>query len=142
MNAILEWGRAAGPTGYLVWLLAWAMPVIGAHWIAFPGLLRRTLPRWLPLTLLLAAWFMLADAIGIAAGVWRIGGRATLGLRIGGVLPVEEALFFLLTTVMVAQTMVLFLWRFGDLPGEPWPGWAAAFGRGAARPVAGPPART
>jgi hypothetical protein len=25
---------------------------------------------------------------------------------------------------------VLFLWRFGDLPGEPWVGWSRAFGRG------------
>ena len=47
-----------------------------------------------------------------------------------GVLPVEEALFFLLTTFMVAQTTMLFLWRFGDVPGEPWRGWGRAFGRG------------
>jgi hypothetical protein len=31
---------------------------------------------------------------------------------------------------MVAQTTMLFLWRFGDLPGEPWRGWGRAFGRG------------
>ena len=127
---LAQWARSFGHAGYLVWLLAWALPVLLGQWVAFPGLLARTLGRWLPLTLGLSAWFMFADALGIASGVWRISDRFTLGLRLAGVLLVEEALFFRLTTLMVAQTVVLFLWRFGDLPGEPWVGWSRAFGRG------------
>jgi hypothetical protein len=81
---------------------------------AVPGGETTSSKRWL------AVWFMLVDAIGIAAGVWTIGDATTIGWRIDGVLPFEEALFFVLTTLMVTQTIALFLWRFGDLPDEPW----------------------
>jgi lycopene cyclase domain-containing protein len=124
-----------GSFTYLVWLLAWSLPVLIGQWLAFPGFLARSAARWLPLSLALAAYFAAADAIGIATGVWDVEQGTILGVRIAGVLPLEEALFFFLTTLMVAQTTVLFLWRFGDLPGEPWRGWERAFGfgRGPAR---------
>jgi len=121
--------QSLGPYAYLVWLLGWSLPIVVGQWLAFPGFLARTARRWLPLALGLGVYFATADAIGIASGVWRIGDETTLGFRFFGVLPFEEALFFILTTLMVAQTTVLFLWRFGDLPGEPWRGWRAAFGR-------------
>lgn len=131
-----------GPFTYLVWLLGWSLPVLLGQWLAFPGFLARSARRWLPTALALAAYFATADAIGIASGVWEIGGETTLGLRIAGVLPLEEALFFFLTTLMVAQTNALFLWRFGDLPGEPWLGWDRAFGFGGSPPsAAGGPIR-
>jgi lycopene cyclase domain-containing protein len=118
-----------GAYSYLVWLLGWSLPIVVGQWLAFPGFLARTLRRWLPPALGLGIYFGLADAIGIASGVWRIGDTTTLGIRLFGVLPFEEALFFILTTLMVAQTTILFLWRFGDVPGEPWRGWGRAFGR-------------
>jgi lycopene cyclase domain-containing protein len=121
---------ALGPYSYLIWLLAWSLPIVAGQWLAFAGFLARTARRWLPLALGLGVYFGFADAIGIASGVWQIDDATTLGVRLGGVLPFEEALFFILTTLMVAQTTMLFLWRFGDVPGEPWRGWSAAFGRG------------
>jgi lycopene cyclase domain-containing protein len=130
MSAPLEQVRALGELGYFGWLAVLAVPVLGGQWLAFPGFLARTLGRWLPTAAWLAAWFMLVDAIGIAAGVWTIGDATTIGWRIAGVLPFEEALFFVLTTLMVTQTIALFLWRFGDLPDEPWRGWGRAFGFG------------
>jgi lycopene cyclase domain-containing protein len=117
-----------GRWSYLVWLLAWSLPIVLGQWLAFGGLLARTFARWFPPSAALGAYFALADAVGIATGVWQIEARATVGVRLVGVLPLEEALFFVLTTLMVAQTTVLFLWRFGDLRGEPWRGWRAAFG--------------
>ena len=71
-----------------------------------------------------------------ASGVWQINDATTLGVRLAGVLPFEEALFFILTTLMVAQTTMLFLWRFDDVPGESWRGWGDAFGRGRPRGAA------
>jgi lycopene cyclase domain-containing protein len=123
---------ALGRYAYLVWLLAWSLPIVVGQWLAFAGFLARTLRRWLPLTLGLGAYFAFADAVGIASGVWRIDPATTLGIRLGRVLPLEEALFFILTTLMVGQTTMLFLWRFGDVPGEPWRGWRSAFVRGTA----------
>lgn len=122
-----------GSWSYLVWLVVWSAPVLLGQWLAFPGLLAHTARRWLPLALTLAAWLAVTDAIGLSSGVWHVSPRTTVGVRLAGVLPLEEALFFLLTTLMVVQTTVLFLWRFGDLPDVPWCGWRAAFGR---RPAA------
>jgi lycopene cyclase domain-containing protein len=129
VRALIAGSSAAGDLAYLAWLLVFALPVLGGQWLAFPGYLARTAPRWLPTSLALAACFMAVDAIGIAARVWHVGGKSTIGVTIAGVLPLEEALFFLLSTLMVSQTIALFLWPFGDVPGEPWPGWSAALGR-------------
>jgi lycopene cyclase domain-containing protein len=124
---------ALGRYAYLVWLLAWSLPIVVGQWLAFPGFLARTARRWCPLALVLGVYFGFADAIGIASGVWQINDATTLGVRLAGVLPFEESLFFILTTLMVAQTTMLFLWRFGDVPDEPWCGWGAAFGHGRSR---------
>ena len=118
-----------GPYSYFVWLLGWSLPIVLGQWAAFGAFLGRTARRWLPLAVALAAGFAAVDAVGIASGVWRIEAGRTVGIEIGGVLPLEEALFFVLTTLMVVQTTALFLWRFGDLHGEPWPGWAKAIAR-------------
>jgi len=133
MSPPLAWVGSFGDAAYFVWLAVLAVPILGGQWLAFPGFLARSARRWLPTAAWLAAWFMLVDAIGIASGVWRIGAATTMGWRLAGVLPVEEALFFVATTLMVTQTIALFLWRFGDLPDEPWRGWRRSFGLGRAR---------
>jgi hypothetical protein len=53
-------------------------------------------------------YLCVADATAISAGAWHISDRLTLGVRWHG-LVLEEALFFLLTNIMVAQSVVLFL---------------------------------
>ncbi len=113
---------------YLLWLVPFAAPILVGQWLAFPGFLRRTAPRWLGASLFLAAYFSLCDVVGIACGVWTVAGSTTTGWRLFGVLPIEEALFFVLSTLMVSQTTVLVLWRLGDVPGEPWMGWRRALG--------------
>ncbi len=95
-----------GHATYLLFELVWAAPVIGLQWLAGP----RTL--WASRRLLLlaigaaTAYLSLADAFAIANGIWRINPLLTLPLRLGP-LPLEEALFFLVTNVMVVQSIVL-----------------------------------
>jgi hypothetical protein len=55
-------------------------------------------------------YLSLADAVAIGAGVWSISEELTVGWRVGS-LVFEEALFFFLTNVLVAQSIVLFLSR-------------------------------
>ena len=62
IEPIAQWARSFGHAGYLVWLLVWAMPVLLGQWLAFPGFLARTLSRWLPLALLMAAWLLSSPA--------------------------------------------------------------------------------
>jgi lycopene beta-cyclase len=52
-------------------------------------------------------WF--ADTVAIRLGIWDIAERYTYGPRPLG-LPIEEAVFFLVTNILVVQGLVLFLY--------------------------------
>ncbi|MCS7038633.1 MAG: lycopene cyclase domain-containing protein, partial [Caldilineales bacterium] len=100
---------AAGwrPGTYLALELVWALPPIMLQ-IAFGGDILARYGR-LVLTALLSLVFYLAatDAVAIRAGVWTIDPAQSLPLLIGGVLPVEEFLFFTLTCTLLAFGIVL-----------------------------------
>ncbi len=51
----------------------------------------------------------MADWVAIRAGVWSLSARYTTGVELAG-LPVEEALFFLVTNAFVVQGLVLLEW--------------------------------
>lgn len=91
---------------YLGLILAWAGPVLaGMWWLAGEALWanRRAL-AWVigPPTL----WLWVADRIAIGLGIWYIADPTRTGVEPFG-LPVEEAVFFLLTNVLVAQGLLL-----------------------------------
>jgi len=95
------------PGTYLGLELVWALPPVLLQ-LAFGAdiLLRHW--RWvlagiLPATLYLSA----ADALAIGWGTWAIDPAQSTGLLLGGVLPVEEFVFFLLTNVLVTLGLVL-----------------------------------
>src|SRR5688500_924463 len=93
---------------YLALLIGWAAPVIALHWIVGAPELRA---RWKLLAvaiLIPTAYLSLADAFAIGHGVWSISENLTIGWRIGS-LVFEEAVFFFLTNVLVAQSIILFL---------------------------------
>jgi lycopene beta-cyclase len=97
---------ALGPGTYLAFELIWAAPVFVLQWLAGPGCLWAN-RRLLLLTISAATVYLsLADAFAIANGIWSINPERTLQLTLGP-LPIEEAIFFLLTNVMVVQSIVL-----------------------------------
>ena len=55
----------------------------------------------------LTLYLSLADSFAIQSGVWTIDPEQSLGVLLGGVLPVEEFVFFLLTNIMVGFGFVL-----------------------------------
>ncbi len=101
----------SGPTAYLVHLLAWALPVLSLQLgvVAWryrghtPDVLRAVLPPALVVT----AWLVAGDHLAIRAGVWHFGEGKHLGIHLGAV-PIEEALFFLLTNLLVVFGLALF----------------------------------
>jgi lycopene cyclase domain-containing protein len=93
---------------YLALLLGWALPVIGLHWLVGAPELRRKLPLLAVAVLVPTVYLSLADAAAIGAGVWEISHDLTIGWRAGS-LVFEEIVFFFLTNVMVAQSIVLLL---------------------------------
>jgi lycopene cyclase domain-containing protein len=96
-------------TFYLGAILAWAAPVLALQWaVGWRYLLDRprTLALGVPAPTL---YFAIADRVAIAAGVWTLAPEYTTGVAVLG-LPVEEGLFFLTTTLFVAQGLVLYDW--------------------------------
>lgn len=101
--------EAFKPGTYLALELSWALiPVLiqtafGAdillrHW-------RKVLLAISITTLYLSA----ADAIAIGSGTWTIDPAQSLNIYLGGVLPIEEFIFFLLTNTLVVLGMTLVL---------------------------------
>ena len=95
------------PGTYLALELSWALPPImlqlffGAdillrHW-------RLVLLTIVPMTLYLAG----TDALAITAGTWTIDPAQSLNLMLGGVLPIEEFVFFMLTTTLITFGLTL-----------------------------------
>jgi lycopene cyclase domain-containing protein len=95
------------PGTYLALELAWALPPImlqlyfGAdtlvrHW-------RLVFLTIVPLVLYLSG----TDTIAIGHGTWTIDPAQSLGLLLWGQLPIEEFVFFLLTTVLVSFGLIL-----------------------------------
>ncbi|GJM42476.1 MAG: phytoene synthase [Ardenticatenaceae bacterium] len=102
---IMDWK----PGTYLALILAWALLPIMLQ-VGFGGDIlwqhRRVLLLGLvPITLFLAT----ADALAIADGIWTIDPAQSLDWLIGGILPFEEFLFFLITNILVLFGMTLFL---------------------------------
>ncbi|MCA9992323.1 MAG: lycopene cyclase domain-containing protein [Ardenticatenaceae bacterium] len=97
------------PGTYLALQLVWALPPIMLQ-LAFGAdtlwrYRRLVLVGLVPTTLYLA----LADTIAIGSGTWTIDPAQSLGWLLGGVLPIEEFLFFFLTNTLLIFGMTLVL---------------------------------
>ncbi len=94
------------PGTYLGWELAWALPPIMLQLaVAGAALWAR---RRLLAYIVVVPWLYLCatDALAIHLGIWAINPQASLGVLLAGWLPVEEALFFLLSTALVGGGLV------------------------------------
>jgi lycopene cyclase domain-containing protein len=101
-----------GKFSYLTILLLWSLPIIVMQWLVAARSLWRA-RRLLVATILLCGTFLsIADHLAIARGIWQIQEAGIVGLRFGGHIPVEEAMFFYLTTAMSAQGFVMIAYHF------------------------------
>jgi lycopene cyclase domain-containing protein len=99
----------AARTGYLALILVWALPPIMLQ-AGFGG---DILLRYRPLVLagIAVPWLYLcaADTLALRAGTWTISPHKTLGLDVLPDLPLEEAVFFLMTNTLLVFGIVLAL---------------------------------
>lgn len=109
--AVLAFGLLLGgneQSRYLSLILAWALPPIVLQFaFGFDILLQ----RWQSVGAAIALptlYLSLADRLAIQDGIWTISLRYSTGLGIGG-LPVEEALFFLMTNCLVVFGMTFIM---------------------------------
>lgn len=91
---------------YLVHLLFWMLPIVAIQWLIGGPWIGRPVAVC-GSTVLVGVLLTLFDAAAIRHGIWFFDESQTLGIRIGNV-PLEEALFFLLTALLVAQSYALF----------------------------------
>jgi lycopene cyclase domain-containing protein len=105
------WLLASGwqPGTYLGLELAWALPPIALQLALGADTLWRYRRRVLTALAAATLYLCAADALAIGAGVWTIDPRQSLHWLIGGVLPVEEFTFFLLTNTLVIFGLTLSL---------------------------------
>jgi len=91
---------------YLMYELAWALPVIAVQWAAA----WRELWRWRRLlvvaVLLSTAYLGACDAFALGHGIWRVDPARVLGVY-AGALPLEELVFYFVTNIMAAQGFVM-----------------------------------
>jgi lycopene cyclase domain-containing protein len=102
-----------GAGTYAGLILAWAGPVLAGLWIYAGG---EIWPRRRLCLLAVAAptlYLWIADAVAIRLGIWSINPALSTGISVAG-LPVEEALFFLVTNILVVAGLVALLYPPGD----------------------------
>jgi lycopene cyclase domain-containing protein len=102
---------------YLVHLMVWALPLIAVqlgalayHYKERTGAVLRAV---LPPAFLIGGYLSLADHLAISAGVWNFGEGKHLGVYVGAV-PLEEVLFFVMTSLLVSLGLALFTALLGN----------------------------
>ncbi len=100
------------PATYLGLELIWALPPIMFQ-VAFGADILWRQRRVVGLTLMLTTAYLAgADALAISAGTWTINPEQSFhNILIGGILPLEELIFFFLTNVLLVFGVTLILSR-------------------------------
>jgi lycopene cyclase domain-containing protein len=93
---------------YLGLILAWAIPILLLQWLIGGQYLIKNSKIFVVTFLVPSFYLWFADALAIKWNIWAISEKYTIGLKIG-TLPLEEAVFFLVTNLMVAQGLILFI---------------------------------
>jgi lycopene cyclase domain-containing protein len=107
-----RWRAVNGHLSYLHYELWWAAPVILLQW-AVAG---KELWRWRRLLMVgvtLATVYLAAcDGFALGHGIWRVSAARIVGVY-AGPLPIEEIVFYFLTSVMASQGFVMLsgYWR-------------------------------
>ncbi|MEM7033367.1 MAG: lycopene cyclase domain-containing protein [Chloroflexota bacterium] len=114
------------PGTYLALELGWAVPPVALQvyfgWDILIRYRRLVLATLIPTTLYLS----MADALAIDLGTWTIDPAQSLHFLIGGILPIEEFIFFMLTNVLVTFGITLILAeeshvRLSQIRDRTWP---------------------
>ena len=95
-----------GQYRYLGLLLVWLAPPLALQRAVAGDLLRPRTTDRLALALPVGLWLCVADRLALADGIWSISPAHSTGVLLLG-LPLEEALFFLATSLLVTDGLLL-----------------------------------
>lgn len=97
------------PGTYLALETAWALPPIALQLYFGADILWRYRKLLLETILPLGFYLSATDFLAIGWGTWTIDPAQSLPVRLGGVLPIEEFMFFMLTTTLLMFGVVLLM---------------------------------
>lgn len=92
---------------YLALIFFWAIPVLFPQFLFGADILWHYRKAIILAILPAAAYLSVVDSSAIIAGTWSISADKTTGLLIGGILPVEEAIFFFVTCIIITFGITL-----------------------------------
>lgn len=93
---------------YLNLILFWAIPPISLQLLFGADILASKI-KIVVFSILSATFYLsFADAIAIFDGIWTITSNTSTGILLLGVLPIEEPFFFLVTNILLINTLTLF----------------------------------
>ncbi|MDA0378839.1 MAG: lycopene cyclase domain-containing protein [Bacteroidetes bacterium] len=118
MTAMGIWWLQATSTIYMGLIVTWAAPVLALQWGVGGHHLWRMRRLILWACALPSVYLCIADAIAITSGVWVISERTSTGILMGP-LPIEEAIFFIVTNLLVVQGVLLGAFHLGHSKLEP-----------------------
>lgn len=90
-------------------LFLWFLPVVCLQWIVGWSILLPRLVAVLVPTIVIGTYLTLADVKAVREGIWFFDTRRTTGHVLFGILPWEECAFFYLTSLVVAQSIIILL---------------------------------
>ncbi len=94
---------------YLILELGWlALLPFATQWLFGLDIIVYRWKAFLPAVLIPTLWLTAMDSIAIGAGTWSISEEQTIGILLGGRVPIEEGIFFLITNLLIVQGMTLF----------------------------------
>lgn len=85
-----------GPVFFFQWLVGWEILWPRMGWILLSSVG-------------VGGYLALTDWVAIGKGIWFFDEKQTCGVKVGGVVPVEEVCFFVFVSILVAQSYLLFL---------------------------------
>ena len=107
--ALQKWPGREKRIHYAWHLFYWFLPVVALQWIVAGPMLRAyAFHVWVP-TLTIGTYLCLADWYAIGQGIWFFDPKQITGMKIGGIMPWEEAAFFYITSLLVSQTFLILL---------------------------------
>jgi lycopene cyclase domain-containing protein len=106
--ALRALGRRKGACLNYALHLAWFLPVISLQWIIAPALFLAHAGLLTVMACGFGLYYTLADLVAVRAGIWFFDEKQITGHKVAG-LPWEEIAFFVLTSLLVAQSFLLLL---------------------------------
>lgn len=99
---------------YLALILVWALPVFILQWTVGGQHLIKNIKVYIFALLPPTFYLWVIDGYAIYRNIWAISDSQTLGIKFS-YLPIEEAVFFLATNVMLCQGLILYMIMKQDL---------------------------